>query len=180
MDDRMDDRDTRYGRFVVKDSMKQLRPHASHSKDRYVGKPVLGLAHRMVVGDTTITADMRTETAPARNTGLSATTTLVALVAMATTCSAAIVAVPRSVHVSIESRALMIESQSVRHVAAAVAAIARDLLGKDKVEQTLAELPWTDQYLPMIEARPATVEAEPIITGLPIIEQLLDLPPPTC
>lgn len=122
---------------------------------------------------------MRTDTSQTRSTGLSATTTLVALMAMATTCSAAI-AVPKVANAPAESRALLMEGQSVRQVAAAVAAIARDIMGSDQVEPALAELPWTEQYLPVIESCRAVSATDRVALPTPLIEQLLDLPPPGC
>lgn len=121
---------------------------------------------------------MRTETPPSRTTGFSATTTLVALMAVATTCSA--IGMPKSAHAQAECRALMMDNQSVRHVAAAVAAIARDLFGSDQVEAALSELPWTEQYLPVIESRLAVASTDRTTLSPPLIEQLLDLPPPVC
>jgi hypothetical protein len=120
---------------------------------------------------------MRTDASTTRTAGFSATT-LVALMAMATTCSA--MAVPKVAHAPAESRTLMIEGQSVRHVAAAMAAIARDLFGSDHVEHAFAEPTWTDQFLPFVQPRlmvSATGRGAP---APPLIEQLLDLPPPVC
>jgi len=123
---------------------------------------------------------MRTDTSPTRTPGLSATTTLVALMAMATACSAA-AGPTKSSHAPAECRTLIIvEGQSVRHVAAAVAAIARDLFGSDHVDVALGELAWTDQYLPMIESWPAFAPEHGVASSPPLIEHLLDLPPPTC
>jgi hypothetical protein len=121
---------------------------------------------------------MRTDASQTRTTGLSATTTLVALMAMATTCTA--MAVPKIAHAPAESRPSMMEGQSVRYVAAAVAAIARDLFSSDHVEAALADEAWTEQYLPPITSHGVMPAADDEAIRPPLIEQHLDLPPPVC
>ena len=109
---------------------------------------------------------------PRRAAALSVTaTTLVALMAMSATVSAA----PAAPHV--EAR---LESTVARAVAAVVSAAARDLLGAKQSTAAVALLePLTaagDSQASWPAPVPAQRTAPPMLLG----ERLLDLPPPTC
>ena len=112
--------------------------------------------------------------APRRTAALTITaTTLVALMAMSATVSAA--PAPAAPHV--EAR---LESTVARAVAAVVSAAARDLLGAKQSTAAVALLePLTaagDSQASWPAPVPAQRTAPPMLLG----ERLLDLPPPTC
>jgi hypothetical protein len=109
-----------------------------------------------------------------RTAALTVTTTLVALVAMSATVSAA----PAPTASPVEAR---LESNVARAVAAVVAAAARDLLGAKQTTVAVALLePLTaaDGSLASWPASWPTISAAdpPMLLGA----RLLDLPPPTC
>lgn len=116
---------------------------------------------------------MTRESAPIRCVGLAATaTTLVALVAMAATVSAA--PVPRGL-----DGAALRESHVMRAVAAAVAAAARDLLSGERRPTVVAffqpSAPDNEQASSCGASASAAAFALPTLLS----ERLLDLPPPT-
>ena len=111
---------------------------------------------------------------PRRAAALSAAaTTLVALVAMSATVSAA--PAPAAPHV--EAR---LESTVARAVAAVVSAAARDLLGAKQSTAAVALLEPLTAAGDSEASWPAPVAARRIAPPMLLGERLLDLPPPTC
>jgi hypothetical protein len=111
---------------------------------------------------------------PRRAAALSVTaTTLVALVAMSATVSAA--PTPAASHV--EAR---LESTVARAVAAVVAAAARDLLGAKQSTAAVALLEPLAAVGDSEGSWRAPVAANPTPPPMLLGERLLDLPPPTC
>jgi hypothetical protein len=113
----------------------------------------------------------------ARSTSPSTTAgTLVALVAIA-----ALLAGPVAGVSTMESRVGTREAPSVRAVAAAVAAVARELVGKDRID---LDVPTRHSLASVMMAPPVTlisqVDDQPILPLRTIGERLLDLPPPGC
>ncbi|MEE9213002.1 MAG: hypothetical protein V3U29_10140 [Phycisphaeraceae bacterium] len=122
---------------------------------------------------------MRAERSSTRPASLAATaTTLLALLAMTSTASAA--ATPRAA--DMQSRSTVSESHMVRAMAAVVAAAARDLLVGDQhttpiIAGPLLSLFEFDQSTsPVRRARDVAVFVLSVTLG----ERLLDLPPPRC
>lgn len=104
------------------------------------------------------------------------TTTLLALVAV--TAAACFTPQGRAAHV--ETRVLL-DGSPARTVAAAVAIVARDLLGSDHGEELLILLTWSGDLPPL--ASPEMALRPSVVTlhhPEPLREALLDLPPPTC
>jgi hypothetical protein len=104
---------------------------------------------------------------------------LVALVAI----SAMMSALPRAtIHraVPIESRAATTEAKTVRAVAAAVAAAARELAGAERIHAAIPTTLLSDaRLLPPGEVGSLAI-ANPIVPSRMIGERLLDMPPPGC
>ena len=122
---------------------------------------------------------MRAERSSTRPASLAATaTTLLALLAMTTTASAA--ATPRGA--DMQSRSTVSESHMVRAMAAVVAAAARDLLVGDQHATPIVAGPFLslsefDQSTSQVRrARDVAV----IVLSVTLGERLLDLPPPVC
>lgn len=105
------------------------------------------------------------------------TGTLVALVAIA-----ALLAGPIAVNGAVlESRTPAREAPSVRAVAAAVAAVARELVGKDRMDLDVATChPLASVMLVPHDALALHMDDQPILPLRTIGERLLDLPPPVC
>ncbi|HRQ76779.1 MAG TPA: hypothetical protein PK098_12765 [Phycisphaerales bacterium] len=125
---------------------------------------------------------MRSETLPSRAAQVATATMLMALVAIAATASAA--PAPQSLTPA-ECRAAVMESHAVRAVAAAVAAVARDLLGGDLDGAPNAAIvsATTVLIVPPASAHSSVMEA--VVSGTPSLTAatragLLDLPPPVC
>ena len=113
-----------------------------------------------------------------RGFGASATT-LIALVAVAATASA-LHASPTVRLMHHETPGRVGETQAIRAVAAAVADLARDLLGAEHaagLPAPVASMPSVGET--MLPERPAAREAPRPDRLLPA-ERLLDLPPPCC
>ena len=121
----------------------------------------------------------RTPSRPA-NAGLATTASaLIALVAIA----AAMNSLPgTSVRAAmVETRGIPVEAASVRAVAAAVAAAARELVGTERITAALH----VDRFADDAHASKsgvgfAGVESWTLLRSRPIAERLIDLPPPVC
>ena len=122
---------------------------------------------------------MRYERSSTRPASLTATaTTLLALLAMTSTASAA--ATPRAA--DMQSRSTVSESHMVRAMAAVVAAAARDLLVGDQHATPIVAGPFLslfEFYQSTSQVRRARDEAV-IVKSVTLDERLLDLPPPVC
>ena len=118
---------------------------------------------------------MRSERTSTNSTTISAAT-LIAVLAMlscATTAS--------SVHpVACDTRATLDESKAVRAMAAAVAAVARDLLGTDRSMAALPPMNPCDEPVIAPPNRHLTAWSHHLPPRTPLAERLLDLPPPSC
>ena len=78
----------------------------------------------------------------------------------------------------VESRLSMSEAETVRAVAAAVAAAARELAGADRINAALpAQLLIDERNVSLRDANRALLN-DPIVLPCMIAERLLDLPPP--
>lgn len=118
---------------------------------------------------------MRSESIPSRSSSVAVTaTTFVALVAMAATVSVA----PQARAVTVDCRAVVSEGPAVRSVAAAVAAVARDLLKNDRAEVALPAPMLVATSLPPIGGKPLVPTAGRQPCGIELREALLALPPP--
>jgi hypothetical protein len=119
-------------------------------------------------------SDRRTSRVPSTNGLATTASALVALVAIA-----AMAAGPGGRTIATEARIAQGEAQTVRQVAAAVVAAARELVGKERV---VAALPMPAALFTQV--RSSTLAAiqpqrDPI-ARVPLAERLLDLPPPQC
>lgn len=116
---------------------------------------------------------------PANTAALATTASaLIALVAVA----AAMSSLPgANLRASIlETRGANVETPSVRQVAAAVAAAARELVGVQKITAALPTHDFTLALASITEGTPCGGEATKPILSRAIEEHLIDLPPPLC
>lgn len=101
---------------------------------------------------------------------------LVAMVAIT-----ALLAGPMAGGAAIETRSVSREAPSVRAVAAAVAAVARELVTKDRVDFDVSSChPLASALMVPPVALASQVERHAILPLRTIGERLLDLPPPAC
>lgn len=101
---------------------------------------------------------------------------LVAMVAIA-----ALLAGPMTVGATIEARSATREAPSVRAVAAAVAAVARELVTKDRVDFDVSSChPLASELMAPPVSLASQVDGQTILPLRTIGERLLDLPPPVC
>ena len=101
---------------------------------------------------------------------------LVAMVAIA-----ALLAGPMAGGAAIESRSVSREAPSVRAVAAAVAAVARELVTKDRVDFDVSFChPLASELMAPPVALASQIEGLAILPLRTMGERLLDLPPPVC
>ena len=121
---------------------------------------------------------MPREHSPIRSTSLTATATaLLALAALATAASTG----PLPGNSDINGRTATSESQVVRAVAAAVAAVARDLLASDQHTASAIDEPFArsivgNATMAMVVVPQDARNVKPEVLD----ERLLDLPPPIC
>ena len=106
-------------------------------------------------------------------------TTASAMVAMV--AIAALLAGPMTGGATIEARSASREAPSVRAVAAAVAAVARELVTKDRIDFDVPAChSMASELLAPPVALTSQIEGQAIISLRAIGERLLDLPPPVC
>ena len=113
------------------------------------------------------------------NRSSSPTVTASALVAMV--AIAALLAAPVAGGSMIEARSATREAPSVRAVAAAVAAVARELVTKDRIDFDVPAChPLASEMLAPPVALASQVDGQAMLALRTIGERLLDLPPPVC
>lgn len=116
---------------------------------------------------------------PANSAALATTASaLIALVAVA----AAMSSLPgANVRASLlEARGGNVEAPSVRQVAAAVAAAARDLVGVEKITAALPAEAFASAHVAPLQLLFSASESAKPIQSRAIDEHLIDLPPPVC
>lgn len=115
---------------------------------------------------------------PIRSTSLTATATaLLALAALATAASTG----PLQGARDLNGRTATSESQVVRVVAAAVAAVARDLLASDQHTASAIDEPFARSIVGNATMAMAVIPQDARIARQEVLdERLLDLPPPIC
>jgi hypothetical protein len=121
---------------------------------------------------------MEAQTSPSRNVSpAGSAATIVALLSMATMVSA----LPAARTPAPESRSASTEAASVREIAVAVvAAAARDLLGRDRLD-TAVSAPMALMAVELRGPRRADQNGDDVAPGIRVLpERLLDLPPPAC
>ncbi|MCH8823526.1 MAG: hypothetical protein IH984_08475 [Planctomycetes bacterium] len=121
---------------------------------------------------------MPREHSPIRSTSLTATATaLLALAALATAASTG----PLPGNGDLNGRTATSESQVVRAVAAAVAAVARDLLASDQHTALAIDEPFARSIVGNATMAMVVVSQDAHFAKLEVLdERLLDLPPPIC
>lgn len=120
---------------------------------------------------------MRSSDTPSRSAGIAATaTTLVAILAMATTSSI----IPATAAIPLEARSLQGEAPAVRAVAAVVAAMARDLIDLDVVVMTAMSGDGPEPFAQDAALAMPMPASTRLVAPRRLGPRLLDLPPPAC